>query len=174
MPRIRKQQIDALEAGFGEHFGEYLDGIMVNHAHVLATGLSELEQQVADTRTVDLDADVITLGVEARHLCQALPVTETDLDIDRVVVAEQRGEIERLVLKIDAPPRPQGVKGALLAGCQAALTQHVAADLPMRSVGCSAVHALTCSGLCTAQSKNRPSSGDDAEAKRLAGMRPAR
>ena len=145
VPGVGKKQIDALQTGLGQHVGEYLDGIVADHADVFAAVLVEFEQQVADARAVDLDADVVALGMALRHLGQAITVAEADLDEHRLVVAEQGREIKRRILEVDAPAWLQRRECAPLSGSQAAFAQHVAADLPVWAVGCAVAHAPACS-----------------------------
>src|SRR4029077_802896 len=93
---------------------EDLDRVMTYDAHVTELPLLEPEQQPADARTVDLDAEEITRRMSTGECEKILAVAEANLDAEGRLAPEQRSRLERLRRELDAVLRPQGLESTLL------------------------------------------------------------
>ena len=128
-PGIRKEQIDPRQAGGCQAGIQQVHGVLAHQAQVVQAPPFDLKQQVANAGAMDLDAEVIVLGMARGDLRQGLAITEADFQIDGLVVAKQGRQVEGLTRgPLDAVARPELGAGALLGLGQPALTQHKAAD----------------------------------------------
>lgn len=131
VPRIGKEQHGSGQGVVGQGL-EDLNGVVTHRAQVVEIQLLCPQQQMTHAWAMDLDAEIVTLGVLPGERGQGFAVTETDLDPQRMIVAESLSEIQHAVpRKVDAPTRPKFFEGALLAGGQASFAQDEAADTSM-------------------------------------------
>ncbi len=167
VPWVGKEQLHPVQAGVRQVPAQHLHGVLAQHPHIFQAQLVEPQQQVADPGAVHLDAEPVALRVALGQFQQGLAVAEADLQGDRAGVAEAGRQVERLpVRRTQAEALPGAGEGAALGFGDAALAQHEAADRPP-------LGGVIERGLHRGQ-KNRPSRGEEAEAKRLGAMRPAR
>src|SRR5690606_28213879 len=176
VPWIREVDADLVEAGVGGLVVEHLDRVVVVDPHVGGVVGGQCVEQAADAGGVHLDTDQVARLVVLRGEAQRLAVAEPDLQHARRTAAEDRVVIARLALVVDAVARPLLVERALLRRGEPALAQHEAAHL---AVALGDSERLGRSGpagrvFAVAHQPIKPSTGLDALAKRLRGMRPAR
>lgn len=195
-PGVGKKEIHPHEARPFESLFQDLDGVMAAEPQISEPAPFDFHQQMTHAWAMNLDAEVVSLGMACRHFGQSFTVPETDLQVDRPRIAEQRPEIHELTrFPVDAEARPQILESAFLSKGDPALAKHIATDGTL--VGLLLVHFAgerrarcpPCAGFIDSLSdacawntlrrspsiqKNIPSKGEEAEAKRFAGMRPAR
>ena len=80
----------------------------------VSCAVSRREHQPADAGAMHFDAEIVALRMRGGERGQVLAVAEADLDDARRAAAEQRIEIQRLRLELDAVLRPQQIERALL------------------------------------------------------------
>src|SRR5690606_33272263 len=133
-------------------------------------------EQAAHARRMHFQADVVARWVLAGGKAQRLAVAETDLQHLRRVAAEHRVVIARLAAVVQAEARPGIVERALLGRGEAALAQHETADLatPLtRGIGLGRRLGAFAGERVGHRQPISPSTGEEALAWRLRGMRPA-
>jgi hypothetical protein len=107
----------------------------MNDPDVADARAREQHEQVPDPGVVDLDADIVDVGVVRRRAEQRLAVAEADVQHARAVAAEDRLEVEPPVLEGDAVARQQLGERPALAGGRASGASHEAANLAKVSSG---------------------------------------
>ena len=131
--------------------------------------LVEAPKQPADAGLVHFDADKVRFRLVARHPAQGIAVAEADLD------HEWRRPVERVIeiTVLDPVDREQFLERALLRRGQSARSANEAPDAPaaLRLVRPASLGRI---GLAVTHGPISPSIGDDADAKRFLGIRPAR
>src|SRR6185437_3055533 len=99
---------------------EHLDCVVAAHAHVLPLRRRAREEQSANPRRVDLDAEEVLLRVLSSECGEVFPVSESDLDDSTCLAPEHLVEIEELRIELEPKARPQLIEGAPLRIGQAA------------------------------------------------------
>ena len=112
-PWIGKEHVNAIDACRRDASLQDLDGVLRNDPHVGQCQLFQTQQQVADTRRMNFDADAIHLRLLARILEQRLACTESDFDHARRAPAEYCIEVERAGVVGDTVDREQFIQPAL-------------------------------------------------------------
>src|SRR5262245_45218397 len=113
---------------------EHVHRVVTDDAHVRQLLALEAEQQASDTGLMHFDTQIVADGIALREPRQQVAVAEADLETTRCTPAKDGIEVERAVAVFDAVTRPQLLERARLAGREAALPAHEAADLAVADV----------------------------------------
>ncbi len=126
---------------------EHFHGIPRNESYVVEIRPFEQHEQVTDARLMDLDAEVIDLGMVCGRGEQCLTVAKTDLEHDRGGSTKHDSQVQRAISGLDAIARPKLLERTALCVRRAAWTADEATNL--------AVMGLTHG----ASLRNKPGSG---------------
>ncbi len=77
-PGIGEKQVYAGQAVIWNALFEYVQRIMTVYSDIAQTSLLQQQQQMADARSVYLDADIVPVRIGGRHVRQAVTVAKTD------------------------------------------------------------------------------------------------
>lgn len=122
-PWVRKEDMDAREASFGELIREYLDRVVRDDLEIGQLLCLRGEEQMANACTMHFHTDAVDLRMRAGKRCERIAGAETDFEQAGFMPAEQRIQVEWHSRIIDAEDGPQLDQGPFLCGGHAAGAQ---------------------------------------------------
>ena len=135
VPGIGEENMHAIQRLRADHVAQHFHGVVLDDADVADLLLIDQFEQIAHAGRMHLKRKVVVLGVCQGDRCGAVAHAETDFQHLRRSAPEGLIEIERLCFVGNAEARQQRLHGTLLRGRNAALAQHVAADMALTRVG---------------------------------------
>lgn len=117
------------QAVIGKLILHNLYGVVAIDSDVADALFRELQDQMPDAGTVNLDADIIDLRISGGHLGQTLSIAKAYLHTERRIASKNLGEII-IGLWVQSINAPITVQGELLPWRDAALPTDKAADAP--------------------------------------------
>lgn len=128
VPRVREEDVHAVEAVGRDHLREHLDRVVLNDPDVRQLLLADQLQQRADARLVHLDADEVVAGAQRGDFRRRRTHPEADFQHARRAAAEDGVPVRlRAAVRYDEV-RAELVDCAALAGGYAAGARDEAAD----------------------------------------------
>ncbi|MET3818931.1 hypothetical protein ABID76_001575 [Burkholderia ambifaria] len=128
VPRIREEDVHAVEAFRREHVLEHFDRVVLDDADVRQILLADQLQQRADARLVHLDAEEVVARAVRGDFRGRRAHPEADLEDARCAAAEHGVPVGNFRCVGDDEARAELVERAALAGRHAAGARHEAAD----------------------------------------------
>src|SRR6185503_4390043 len=132
VPGIGKQHQYLVETCRRQLVAEHFDRVVCADAQVGQLAALRQHEQVTDTGTMHLDAEIVALGMRGGERGQVFAVAKADLQRARCPPAEQRIERQRRRRVVDAVTRPEILECARLADGHAAGAHDEAANRAMR------------------------------------------
>src|SRR5256885_10806412 len=126
---VGKEYVHAVQRVRSDHVLYHLDRVVLDDAQVLEMQLGDAFQQAADARGMDLDSEIVVLGMFPRDRRGGLAHAETDFEDPRRRAAEHAVQVERDRREGYAVDGQQLGVGAALGSGNAALAQDEASDL---------------------------------------------
>ena len=106
-PRVGKQDQDFVQSLRCNLVCQNFNCIVADDPDMGQLALLQTQQQAADAGPMNLDAQVVAFRVDRCLGSEIVAVAETDLERDGGAAAEERIEIQKVWLKVDAVPRPE-------------------------------------------------------------------
>ena len=127
-PRVGKEDMDPLEASFGDHLPGDLLGISFDDPYISEAPFVDYTQEISNPRFEDLDSEIIDIGSILGDPGGCRPVAETDLEDHRIPVSEKDGEIEGRVRNGCTVDFPEVMVSPLLPLAHSPAANYVAPD----------------------------------------------
>jgi hypothetical protein len=147
-PGIRKQNQDFVQGLRCNLPIQNFNGIVAEDSDIGQASLFQVQQQTADARAVNLDSQVVALGMRLGQIGQVIAVAEADLQGEGCPPAEHGSRIQRYGLKGQSEPGPEGIERSLLGFGNPAAPHHEGAD----GAGVFNIRQVTSGGPCGDQS----------------------
>ncbi len=129
-PGIGKKDVRPSERPRHKHVTQYFNGVVLNDTLIVQAFLGDQLAQVADTRRVDFDAEIVVFRVQGGNRCRSLAHAKTDFENARCHTSEQRIEIEACRRVRNANLGHHLLMIALLGIRHPPLTANEAANMP--------------------------------------------
>src|ERR1700754_4886948 len=168
VPRIGEPDAHFGHAAWRDLVLQHFHRVVLVQAHIGRVALGQRVHHATHAGTMHFHADVIACEVVFAGPSQCFAGPEADLEYPRRMATERAVEIARHAAVVEPEARPVVVECTLLRRRHAAFAQHEAAD--------AAMERGVARGLVVVRHRQptSPSTGLEADAKRLRGMRPAR
>ncbi len=128
VPRVREEDVHAVEAAFRQHVVDHLHGVVLEDADVGEAPFADALEQGADAGLVHLAAEEIVLWPHARDMGRGLAHAEADLEDERCGAAESGRCVEGRGGVVEDELRAEGFEGLGLSGGGATGAADVALD----------------------------------------------
>jgi len=136
VPRIGEIEQDFIERIIVEPVAQHLDRIAADDTHVTQPTAFAPQQQMSNSGTMYLDAEIVAFRMGSREVGQRFPVAETNFERPRRIPTKNLIQVEWYVGLGQAELWPEVAPGPFLSNCHASGAQHKTAD--------AAVNRLTC------------------------------
>ncbi len=105
-PGVGKVDIDSPQRGWWKLLQQHIDRVCCDEPQVADTGIPRGDKAVPQARFVNLNAEIVEVGIFSRLLYERLAIAETYFEHDRCTSFEQRLEVEHSRREFDAVSWP--------------------------------------------------------------------